>query len=272
MKSLSILRLLLATAAFVIAGCDDEQVCSSGSTQLCNCAGGLEGAQECNTIGDGWEPCDCGSGDGDVDADTDVDGDVDGDIDGDGDVDGDGDADGDTEPDYSCPGHDDMVRVPASDTCIDKYEASQSTGGDASTEPDAEPWAEVTQTDAADACSAAGKRLCTAEEWFAACQGTEALAFPYGDAYDADACNGRDHSDAVALTGSIATCEGGLPGLFDMSGNVWEWVSDCEDGYCNTRGGSVGDVNQVSLRCDAATPLEPSASHYNVGFRCCLSL
>jgi sulfatase modifying factor 1 len=53
------------------------------------------------------------------------------------------------------------------------------------------PQGYISQVQATAACKAAGKRLCTLEEWTAACRGrpSQDFIYPYGDAYDKTACN-----------------------------------------------------------------------------------
>ena len=92
----------------------------------------------------------------------------------------------------------------------------------------------VSHTGAEQYCDYAGGRLCTNEEWLAACKGTAARPFPYGHSFDLAACNsasatvqlpGRERGTLPVAT--LAQCEGGLTGLYDMAGNVAEWLSDC---------------------------------------------
>jgi formylglycine-generating enzyme required for sulfatase activity len=142
-------------------------------------------------------------------------------------------------------------------------------------------------------CAWAGKRLCGnptggaavydepanegESQWFAACSANGMKAFPYGDAYDAQTCNGGDYgADGVGPepVGSIASCVGGYPGIYDMSGNVWEWEDSCngdagEADLCRARGGAFGNGAEFH-RCDwdAFSP----ARNFNsgpTGIRCC---
>jgi len=59
------------------------------------------------------------------------------------------------------------------------------------------PWSSVSQTEAREACAQAGKRLCTEEEWTAACSWDSAASawrtYPYGNSYSPTACNGWDY-------------------------------------------------------------------------------
>ncbi len=71
-------------------------------------------------------------------------------------------------------------------------------------------------------CSAQAKRLPTEQEWeFAARGGERALEYSWGNEHpDGRTCWKRPHSCAVK---SFAP---GAFGLFDMTGNVWEWTAD----------------------------------------------
>jgi len=140
-------------------------------------------------------------------------------------------------------------------------------------------------------CAWAGKRLCgavgggpgtfdhnddpEADAWYRACSNAGANLFPYGPDYEPLRCNGND-ADLGALTpvASMSDCEGGLPGLFDMSGNVWEWTDACETSggdastQCRRRGGSRHSKVD-SLRCTAKNGRDRGLRDSAIGFRCC---
>ncbi len=174
----------------------------------------------------------------------------------------------------SCP--DDMVRITAlGNVCIDAYEASEGEGGAAQSGAGEIPWASVLPDAAAAACQAAGKRLCAAEEWIAACQGPDGHVYPYVDAYDAHRCNGERHEVwGTVRTGNMQDCEGGYPGLFDMSGNIAEWTaSACTGDECVVRGGCWGCGQGADAdRCDSVNAFPVGETNAGRGFRCCLSL
>ena len=112
-----------------------------------------------------------------------------------------------------------------------------------------EPWRFVTRDQALQLCAREGKRLPTAAEWY-----TLALASA-GEA----ACN--TNTSAVSPTGAFAACA--TPqGVYDLIGNVWEWVSDdVRDGTHNgatlPSSGYVAQVDSagIATAIDAA-PVE----------------
>ncbi|MBI5480435.1 MAG: SUMF1/EgtB/PvdO family nonheme iron enzyme, partial [Deltaproteobacteria bacterium] len=150
------------------------------------------------------------------------------------------------------------------------------------------PWQSVTHVDAAAACAGGGKRLCTEQEWHQACAGPSNRTYPYGNAFDADACNGWDYdpdcaggNDNYALpTGSAYGCP--LPhtpdtcvsedGVYDMSGNLREWTATqvvTAPPAFRIRGGGYDNIS-LALTCDFAF-LSADATYYHpdLGFRCC---
>jgi formylglycine-generating enzyme len=143
----------------------------------------------------------------------------------------------------------------------------------------------VNWCDARAYCDWAGKRLClhpggtpsngeASGEWVYACTANTTLRFPYGDTYDPTACNGMDSGiGKLAPVGSLAGCQGGLPGLYDMSGNALELAGSClGDGpgaKCNASGGHYKHAeNRLECFPVRSTPPRSFASN-DLGFRCC---
>ncbi|MBW2278698.1 MAG: SUMF1/EgtB/PvdO family nonheme iron enzyme [Deltaproteobacteria bacterium] len=132
------------------------------------------------------------------------------------------------------------------------------------------PVVQITWHGARSLCESQGTQLCPDSTWTAACSGPTGAAYPYGDSYDPAACNGTDAgNDGTVPTASMPTCEGGLSGLYDMSGNVYEWTDACADGPCLIRGGSF-DKPAGDMACDGSHEMDgPSGHREDLGLRCC---
>lgn len=110
--------------------------------------------------------------------------------------------------------------VPLGAFCIDRFEAP-GTPGEAST-------VDVRWSAAAEACRARGARLCTEQEWEAACRGPEDHLWSYGDAEEPGRCSsgeeGLDPDRARPRTGVKGACRNAL-GVHDLIGGASEWTS-----------------------------------------------
>jgi hypothetical protein len=167
-----------------------------------------------------------------------------------------------------------------------KPDASASGAGSAThrscSNPGVFPWRLVSRIEAQAACSAAGRRLCSEDEWQLACETTAGFSFPYGDNYEALTCNGKDYDadpgtggnqDAVVPTGEADQCiaDWGAAGdVFDMSGNLKEWTGTevATDAY-RVRGGAYNNVEQ-GLSCDFDfLAFDEEVEFPSIGFRCC---
>lgn len=159
-----------------------------------------------------------------------------------------------------------------------------------------QPVACVDFCDAVAYCDAHGKHLCGGpqgapieiqtepgtfvapeSQWYFACSGGKGLTYPYGSTLDPKACNdGFDGVGDVVDVGT-ATCVGGFPGLFDMSGNVDEWTNACYAGdelitSCVRAGGayySDGTPDHVLPSCNEVSTFSRRCQNNSTGFRCC---
>jgi len=141
-------------------------------------------------------------------------------------------------------------------------------------------------------CRAVGKRLCgqiggtsnpyanyasSTSQWYVACtSGSANNAYPYGSTFDASKCNGSAYSGSLPMDVGIASgCQStvtGYQGVYDLSGNVWEWEDSCngsgQTSSCRQRGGCfAGSINNMA--CGYASSNVRSNTSPATGFRCC---
>jgi formylglycine-generating enzyme required for sulfatase activity len=152
------------------------------------------------------------------------------------------------------------------------------------------PVVEVSWYGAQAYCEWTGGQLPSEAEWeYAARGGLEGKLYPWGDespTCDEQAYAGVNFGNCGGTTVSIGSFQPNSYGLYDMAGNVWEWVSslyqsypyNAEDGREDLsasgsrvlRGGSwLNDA--YFLRVASRSYVGPTDGYFSLGFRCAFS-
>ena len=151
-------------------------------------------------------------------------------------------------------------------------------------------------------CRWTGKRLCgkvgagtlpvsafndaNQSQWYNACSNQGTQRYPYSNTFSDTACNTLLGLSNTAPVKFYSACEGSVPNLFDMSGNVAEWEDSCTGSTggsdnCSVRGGDYNSTNTLnpSAACDSVKDGSTAVSSTKkrrdyaaqaIGFRCCL--
>ena len=132
------------------------------------------------------------------------------------------------------------------------------------------PVERVTWGQAREYCQKLGKRLPRMAEWEKAARAGTRTRFYWGDRLEnnhanCEGCGSRWDGRKTAPVGSFSPNK---LGLYDMAGNVWEWVEESHDELNKyLRGGSwLDDTSQV--QSDSFYFVRPDNKSYDIGFRC----
>jgi len=113
-------------------------------------------------------------------------------------------------------------------------------------------------------------RLPTEEEWVAAAGGEEEDRCPWDSDWHESRANTLEGGiGGTSPVGMYPSGKSDPYGIWDMGGNVWEWMASDERGK-PWRGGSW-DYNQWNARVRERSGYDPDYSHDLVGFRVCAS-
>jgi protein-disulfide isomerase/uncharacterized membrane protein len=187
-------------------------------------------------------------------------------------------------PDTASP----MAKVSYGDLSfqIDAFEATIKDGAAVSAKHEV-PALKVSWLDAKAACEKAGKRLCTEEEWVSVCQNARAVdenkngefaddmiegtAYPYGDFHDDGRCWDAREGEQFrpVFTGELPRCATPT-GVFDLTGNVEEWVGDVSENAVLL--GGAFDTSEDHARCYRRNDTYGAGyAAPRTGFRCCMN-
>lgn len=133
------------------------------------------------------------------------------------------------------------------------------------------PVVNVTYHDASAYAAWALKRLPTAAEWEKAARGAHGYVYPWGDRPSVAKCNVRE--SGIGATTPVGRYQSGISpyGIYDLSGNVWEWCASQTTPGRRVLKGSAFTSPFEAAQATATNDAAESMLDDDTGFRCVCS-
>ena len=162
--------------------------------------------------------------------------------------------------------------------CIDQYEFPNKKG--------VKPTIKVSWEEAVGLCAQQGKRLCSEQEWEAACRGSALRRYSYGNTMESERCNtgSEQPQNLLKESGSFADCHS-PEGVYDLNGSLSEWTSSSwthfnpqskeafKESWKVLRGGTMWSDTHYGQDCNSRHGHNPQSwRNIDDGLRCCKGL